>query len=104
MKEKIKYFFFETTVGKWLYRSMAVLNGIEGIVHLVIAAVGTFGVIQAFGPSFLSTMFMSQGLGDAATMWAIMAPNIENFIFGIFSILVGLALGVADHEQHKNNP
>ena len=100
MKKKLKYFFFENKFGKWLYGSMAVLNGVEGVIHLVVAVVGTVGVFKAFGLDVFSNMFFLDGTDRALTMWAIMLPNIENIIFGLFSLAVGFALGVAHHHHH----
>lgn len=80
---------------------MAILNGIEGIVHLVVATIGTIGVFSVFGFKAVTNLLFVNGISQALTTWAVMLPNIENFIFGVFSILVGLALG-AIHHHHKH--
>jgi hypothetical protein len=100
MKNALRHFFFENKFGKWLYGSMAVLNSIEGIIHLVVCVIGTIGVFKAFGVSTLSSMLFINGADKALTMWAIMLPNIENLIFGVFSLAVGFALGIAHHHHH----
>jgi hypothetical protein len=102
VKKALKHFFFENKFGKWLYGSMAVLNSIEGIIHLVVAVVGTVGVYKAFGLSVITSMLLLNGWQEALTMWAIMVPNIENVIFGLFSLAVGFALGIAHHHHHHH--
>jgi hypothetical protein len=100
MKNKLKHFFFENKFGKWLYNSMAILNGIEGVIHLIVACIGSVGVFKAFGVSTITSMLFVNGVDKALTMWAIMLPNIENVIFGLFSLAVGFALGIAHHHHH----
>lgn len=103
LKNKLEHFFFENRLGKWLYNSMAVLNSIEGIIHLVVAGIGLAGFFKAFGIASIATMLFLNGFAPAITLWAIMLPNIENLIFGIFSIAVGVALGIAHHHHHHHH-
>lgn len=102
LKKKMEHFFFENKFGKWLFGSMAVLNSIEGVIHLIVAGIGTAGVIKAFGITAITTMLFLSGVAPAITMWAIMLPNIENLVFGLFSIAVGFALGIAHHHHHEH--
>lgn len=39
-KKTARYFFVETKIGIWLMASMAILNAIEGIIHLVVVIIG----------------------------------------------------------------
>ena len=66
-------------------KSLAVLNTAEGIIHLIVALIGVWGVI-ALGQSNIG-------------VWT---PIIENFIFGIFSILTGWALSEMGHHHHHH--
>lgn len=83
MKSKLKYFFLETKLGKLFMKSLAILNTAEGIIHLIVAAIGAWGLIDI-------------GVWDVRA-WL---PVVENFIFGIFSILTGWALGTVGHHHH----
>ena len=83
-KSTLHYFFIETRAGIYIMTSLAFLNTIEGIVHLIVSGVGSWGLI------------------DTSTYdWRTWIPVIENFIFGAFSILTGWALGVK-HEHHHH--
>ncbi|AKQ08455.1 hypothetical protein PQE66_gp140 [Bacillus phage PBC2] len=83
-KKLAKKFFIETKFGIWLMASMAMLNAVEGIIHLVVALIGGYGAVDINVYDF--------------RVWM---PIIENFILGIFSILTGWALGIKhDHHNH----
>jgi hypothetical protein len=99
MKRALKHFFLETKIGKWIVASMAVLNSIEGIIHLIVAGVGITGVFKMWGLSTFSKMFFLEGVDIAITSWAVMLPNIENIGFGVFSLVVGYVLGVVHHHH-----
>lgn len=60
---------------KLFIKFMALLNWIEGIVHLIISGIGLWGCIML-------------KVFDVR----IMAPIIENLIFGVFSVLTGIVL------------
>jgi hypothetical protein len=62
-------------IKKWFKESIALLNWVEGIAHLIIASIGLWGCIAL-------------GVFDVR----IMAPIIENFIFGLFSVLTGIVM------------
>lgn len=81
-KKLASKFFIETKLGIWLMASMAVLNAIEGVVHLIVAIIGSWGVV-------------SVNVYDVR----VLLPIIENFILGIFSLLTGWALGIK-HDHH----
>lgn len=83
MKKKLKHFFLETKTGKWIMKSLAVLNTLEGVIHLIVAVVGAWGLIDIEAYDIRA--------------WT---PVVENFIFGIFSILTGYALGSTGHHHH----
>ncbi|PGO60558.1 hypothetical protein [Priestia megaterium] len=84
MKKIGAYFFLETKIGIWLMASFALLNAVEGFIHLVVAVIGTWGMIDT-------------GSMDIR----IWLPVIENFILGLFSLLTGWALGMKhDHHHH----
>jgi len=86
-KKLAKKFFIETKFGIWLMASMAMLNAVEGIIHLVVALIGGYGAVDISVYDF--------------RVWM---PIIENFILGIFSILTGWALGMKhDHDHHHNH-
>jgi hypothetical protein len=83
-KNLAKKFFIETKFGIWLMASMALLNAVEGIIHLVVAVIGGWGAID------VSVYDMR--------VWL---PIIENVILGGFSLLTGWALGIKhDHHHH----
>lgn len=84
LKSSAHYFFIETKLGIWLMASMATLNAIEGIVHLVVAGIGTWG------------MFAERVMD--IRIWL---PIVENIILGGFSLLTGWALGIK-HEHHHH--
>lgn len=85
-KEIAVWFFIENKFGIWLMASMAVLNAVEGIVHLVVALIGTWGV-------------SATGVYDIR----ILLPIIENFVLGVFSLLTGWALGIQNHHHHHHH-
>ncbi|AZU98871.1 hypothetical protein [Bacillus phage vB_BanS-Thrax5] len=84
-KKLAKKFFIETKFGIWLMASMAMLNAVEGIIHLIVALIGGYGAVDINVYDF--------------RVWM---PIIENFILGIFSILTGWALGMK-HDHHHNH-
>jgi hypothetical protein len=102
LKDKAKHFFYENKFGKWLLKSMALLNSIEGIVHLVVATVGAIALFKMFGVAVILNMLFLGGFKAGITMWGAMLPNIENLIFGVFSLIVGFALGI-DHHHHGHH-
>ena len=53
----------------------AIFNSIEGIVHIIVASIGMWGCIDL-------------GIYD----FRILLPNIENYVFGIFSLLTGIIM------------
>lgn len=75
--------FFGTKFGRWLLASMAMLNTVEGVIHLVVAFIGIWGVFAT-------------GVFDLR----ILLPIIENIILGGFSLLTGWALGMHHHNHH----
>lgn len=81
-KKLARHFFIETKMGIWLMNSMAVLNAVEGIIYLVVAGIGTWGMVE-----------------ESVYDLRIWLPVIENLILGLFSLLTGWALGVK-HDQH----
>lgn len=74
MKKKMKHFLLETKSGKWLMKSLAFLNTVEGI--------GAWGLIDINAYDIRA--------------WT---PVVENFVFGIFSVFTGYALGSAGHHH-----
>jgi hypothetical protein len=82
MKKALRYFFLETKLGKGIMKSLALLNAVEGIVHLIVSAIGAWGLIAT-------------NTYDARA-WL---PVYENFLFGFFSILTGWALGISHHHH-----
>jgi hypothetical protein len=83
-KNLAKKFFIETKFGIWLMASMAMLNAVEGVVHLIVALIGGWGSVDT-----------------GVTDFRVWLPIIENFVLGIFSLLTGWALGIKhDHHHH----
>jgi hypothetical protein len=80
-KKIAKYFFIETKIGIWLLASIGILNAIEGIIHLVVALIGSWGAVDT-------------NVVDGR-VWL---PIVENFVLGIFSLITSWALGVK-HEH-----
>ena len=62
-------------IKKWFSESVALLNWVEGITHLIVSGVGLWGCI-------------SINVFDIR----VMTPIVENFIFGIFSVLTGIVM------------
>lgn len=60
---------------KLFVQFLAVLNSVEGIVHLIVAGIGFWGC-------FALRVFD----------FRVLLPNIENFIFGVFSLLTGVIM------------
>lgn len=54
---------------------LAVLNSVEGIIHIIVATIGTWGCLDL-------------GIYD----FRVLLPNIENYLFGIFSLLTGIII------------
>ena len=65
----------KSALKKLIFRFIAVLNTVEGIIHLIVAGIGFWGC-------FSLKVFDIR----------ILLPNIENFIFGLFSLLTGLII------------
>jgi len=84
-KQLARYFFIETKFGIWLMKSMALLNAVEGIIHLVVAGIGTWGVVD-----------------ESVIDLRIWLPIIENIVLGAFSLLTGWALGIK-HDHHHGH-
>ncbi|QOV08317.1 hypothetical protein Kirov_118 [Bacillus phage Kirov] len=82
MKKYLKHFFLETKTGKYIMKSLSWLNTLEGVIHLIVAGIGAWGLIDISAYDIRA--------------WT---PVVENFVFGIFSILTGWALGI-DHHHH----
>jgi len=85
-KSYAKYFFVETKFGIWIMASMAVLNALEGVIHLIVALIGTWGAIDISVYDF-----------------RIWLPIIENFVLGAFSLLTGWALQLGHNHHHGGN-
>lgn len=71
---------------KWFIKGLALLNTLEGIIHIIVALIGFWGIIDT-------------GFVD----WRVVLPPLENFIFGLFSVLTGYVLGIEHHHGHKHN-
>lgn len=85
--KKLAYkFFIETKAGQKLMNAMGMLNTFEGIVHIIVAIIGVWGV-------------GATGVVDIR----LLLPIIENFILGGFSLLTGWALGIAHHHHHHGH-
>lgn len=84
-KRLSKKFFIETKFGIWIMASMAMLNAVEGIVHLVVAVIGGWGAVDT-----------------SVIDIRVWLPIIENFVLGVFSLLTGWALGIK-HDHHHNH-
>lgn len=89
-KNLARKFFVETKIGIWIMGAMALLNTIEGLIHLVVAVIGIIG-----------------GVDIGLTDWRVWTPIVENFLLGAFSLLTGWALGIThnhhhDHSNHKH--
>jgi hypothetical protein len=62
-------------IKKLFVKAVAVLNTVEGIVHLIVASIGFWGCFDLRIFDF-----------------RLLLPNIENFVFGLFSILTGIIM------------
>lgn len=82
-KELAKKFFLKNKFGIWLMASMAVLNMFEGLIHLIVAIIGSWGVVSVDVWDF-----------------RVLLPILENFVLGVFSLLTGWALGIQHHHHH----
>jgi hypothetical protein len=69
---------------KWFVKGLAILNTLEGVIHIGVALIGFWGIIDT-------------GMND----WRIWIPSLENFIFGLFSVLTGYVLGIEHHHGHN---
>lgn len=70
---------------KWFIKGLAILNTLEGVIHIIVALIGFWGIIDT-------------GTKD----WRIWIPPLENFIFGLFSVLTGYVLGIGHHHVHNH--
>lgn len=82
MKKVLKRFFLHTKLGKLIIKSLALLNTMEGIIHLAVAFVSIWGLIDT-------------RIYDIR-IWA--AP-LENLFFGLISLLTGYVLGMKHHHH-----
>ena len=60
---------------KIIIQLLAVCNSVEGVVHIIVATIGMWGCIDL-------------GVYD----FRVLLPNIENYLFGIFSLLTGIII------------
>ena len=70
----------------FLKKILAFFNALEGVIHLVIAGIGFWGI-------FAEMIFD----------WRIWATPVENLFFGIFSLLTGYILGIDHHHGHHHS-
>jgi hypothetical protein len=72
-------------LGKLFVKFLAIINTFEGIIHLIVAAIGFWGLIET-------------GTWD----WRLWLPSVENFVFGILSVATGIVLGkgMLHHHHH----
>lgn len=82
MKELVQKFFTENMVGKFIIRSLALLNTVEGIVHIIVSIIGGWGLIDIHATDFRAWL-----------------PVVENFVFGLLSIVTGWALETSSHNH-----
>ncbi|AEO93319.1 gp48 [Bacillus phage G] len=68
-----------------LKKILAILNTLEGIIHIVVALIGYWGI-------FAYMVFD----------WRIWATPTEHLFFGLFSILTGYILGKNHHHHHHH--
>lgn len=86
LNQKLKSLFkkaFDTKLGKWFLRSLALINTVEGVIHLVVAVIGIWGVCAT-------------GVVDPR----LLLPIVENIILGGASLITGWALGHEHHHHH----
>lgn len=76
VRNSLQKFLIETKVGKYIIKSLAILNTVEGIIHLIVSFVGAWGLIDIHTYDI--------------RVWT---PVAENFVFGLFSIFTGWILG-----------
>jgi hypothetical protein len=72
-------------LGELFVKFLAVINTFEGILHLGFAAIGFWGAIDT-------------GIWD----WRLIAPSVENLVFGVLSVATGIVLGkgILHHHHH----
>lgn len=63
-----------------MIKSLALLNGVEGIIHLVVALISGWSLVKL-------------GVYDFGAWLA----TLENIFFGVFSIFTGYVLGMKHH-------
>jgi hypothetical protein len=72
-------------IGELFIKFLAAINALEGILHLVFAAIGIWG------------LFVTNDWD-----WRLVAPVCENLVFGVLSVATGIVLGkgVLHHHHH----
>jgi hypothetical protein len=70
-------------LGKLFVKFLAVINTFEGIIHIVVAAIGLWGIIDTW-----------------TWDWRLLAPVVENFVFGLLSVATGIVLGKGILHHH----
>jgi len=78
VKEKI----LNSKVFQWLMKGLALFNMYEGVTHLVFAGIGLWGCYET-------------NTWD----WRVLAPAVENIVFGLLSLFTGLVLGKGWHHD-----
>lgn len=63
---------------------LAIFNTFEGIIHLIVAVVGLWGIFDT-------------GIYD----WRLFVAPVENLIFGLFSVMTGYLLKELGLHHHK---
>jgi hypothetical protein len=64
---------------------LAIINALEGVIHIIVSIIGFWGASDV-------------GVWD----WRLLAPSIENLVFGVLSIATGIVLGkgILHHHHH----
>lgn len=70
-------------IKNWMIKGLALFNSAEGVIHLIFAAVGLWGCYAT-------------GIWD----WRVLAPAVENIVFGGLSLFTGIVLGKGYHHHH----
>ena len=67
----------------YLRKFLAVLNTAEGFIHIIVATIGIWGLVET-----------------QSWDWRLWVAPLENLVFGLFSLLTGYVLGM--HHRHHS--
>lgn len=82
VKTLLKTFFLHIQLGRFLIKSLSLLNTVEGVIHLGVALISGWSLVRLEVYDFGAWL-----------------ATLENTVFGVFSVVTGYLLGMKHHHH-----